>query len=316
VGENPNQPQNWTELSPLAQFAGPWAARQTVREHAHYGADWIKIYLTEDFEGSGYPMGEPGDTSNMECGFVSPCVWSFRPDGSEITVPDLTLEEVQALVDEAHRHGLKTITHVYGGPGLEIAIRAGVDIIMHANVGITGTPGLDDATMREFLQPLPNGKPRPIMYTLWDLVANMETADLRASRNRHSHFEQTEQAFKKMHAAGVKNIFGSGVYDLGHGTQNMQFPIYVKWGYTPAEALQTATSTAAESLNYNLGDYVGYVEKGRYADITAVNGDPLQDITEMERVKFVMKGGAVFRNDFEPGAIAEPITFVGGFPKF
>ena len=103
--------------------------------------------------------------------------------------------------------------------------------------------------------------------------------------------------------------------DFGHGTQNMQFPIYVKWGYTPAEALQTATSTAAESLNYNLGDYVGYVEKGRYADLTAVTGDPLQDITEMERVKFVMKGGVIFRNDFAPGAVSEPITFIGGFPQ-
>ncbi len=81
--------------------------------------------------------------------------------------------------------------------------------------------------------------------------------------------------------------------------QAYQFAIYVKWGMSPAQALQTATSNAAESLNYDLGTQVGYVEKGRFADIVAVSGDPLTDITEMERVKFVMKGGVVFRNDMK-----------------
>jgi imidazolonepropionase-like amidohydrolase len=100
-------------------------------------------------------------------------------------------------------------------------------------------------------------------------------------------------------AAGVKQIFGSGAYTVGHGVQAYQFAIYVKWGMSPAQALQTATSVAAESLNYDLGNQIGYVEKGRFADIVAVSGDPLTDITEMERVKFVMKGGVVFRNDLK-----------------
>src|SRR6266852_6756012 len=82
----------------------PWLARAAVRDHAHYGADWIKIYLTEDFEGSGYRG-------------------AFHPDGTMINVPSMTLEEVQAIVDEAHRRGLKTITHAYGGEGLRVALQ-------------------------------------------------------------------------------------------------------------------------------------------------------------------------------------------------
>jgi imidazolonepropionase-like amidohydrolase len=73
----------------------------------------------------------------------------------------------------------------------------------------------------------------------------------------------------------------------------------VKWGMTPAQALRMATSNAAESLNFDLGKQLGSIEKGKYADIVAVSGDPLADITEMERIKFVMKGGAVFRNDLK-----------------
>ena len=90
----------------------------------------------------------------------------------------------------------------------------------------------------------------------------------------------------------------------------MQFPIYVQWGMTPAQALRMATSNAAESLNYDLGDKVGFVEKGRYADLAAVPGDPLADITAMERVNFVMKGGVVYRNDLAPGAVAHPLAIV------
>jgi imidazolonepropionase-like amidohydrolase len=288
-GEGPGGPQ-WILLN---NVNSPWLARAAVREHAHYGVDWIKIYLTEDYEGGGYPERGTG---------------AFRPDGTQITVPSLTLEETQAIVDEAHRHGLKTITHAYGGEGLRIALEAGIDVPMHVAVGVTGAVGLDDETIRLFKQPLPNGKMRPVIQTLWDLVGNMETEDLQSSSGRATRFHSTELSFKRLVAAGVTEVFGSGVYNLGHGTQAMQFPLYVKWGMTPAQALQMATSNAAESLNYDLGDKVGYAEKGRFADLVAVSGDPLTDITEMQRVKFVMKGGVVFRNDFEPGAVSRPIT--------
>jgi imidazolonepropionase-like amidohydrolase len=97
----------------------------------------------------------------------------------------------------------------------------------------------------------------------------------------------------------VKEVFGSGAYTVGHGVQAFQFAYYVKWGMTSAQALQMATSAAAESLNFDLGKQVGSVEAGKYADLVAVSGDPLADITEMQRVKFVMKGGVVFRNEIK-----------------
>ncbi len=291
-GEGPGGPQ-WILLN---NVNSPWLARAAVRDHAHYGVDWIKVYLTEDYEGGGYP--EPEDSG------------AFTPDGKMIAVPSLTLEEAQAIVDEAHRHGLKVITHAYGGEGLRIALQAGIDVPMHAAVGVTGAEGLDDETIRMFKQPLPNGKQRPVIQTLWDLVGRMETDDLKASGEHTTRFHLTELSFKKLVASGITEVFGSGVYNLGHGTQAMQFPIYVDWGLSPAEALKMATSSAAASLNYDLGDKVGYVEKGRYADLAAVPGNPLEDITAMQRVNFVMKGGVVYRNDLEPGAVAHPLNLV------
>jgi imidazolonepropionase-like amidohydrolase len=86
---------------------------------------------------------------------------------------------------------------------------------------------------------------------------------------------------------------------MSMGTQANQFAYFVKWGMSPAQALQTAFTMAANVLNYGLGNQVGIVEKGRYADLVAVSGDPLADITEMQRVKFVMKGGVVFRDDLK-----------------
>ena len=101
----------------------PWLARAAVREHSHYGTDWIKIYETEDYEGSGYPVPSGGG--------------AFKPDGKMILVPSLTLEENQAIVDEAHRHGLKVTCHAYGGEGLRECLAAGVDLPIHVIVGVT-----------------------------------------------------------------------------------------------------------------------------------------------------------------------------------
>ena len=286
-----------SEVTPFGQGTGipvwqnsqninsPWLARAAVRDHSHYGTDWIKIYETEDYEGSGYP--KPYGAG------------AFMPDGKMINVPSLTLEENQAIVDEAHRRGLKVACHAYGGEGLRICLEAGVDLPIHVIVGVTGAAGLDDETIRLFKKPLADGTLRPVNQTIWDLAGPLEQADLRASGGKTTRLRLTELSFKRLVAAGVKQTFGSGAYTVGHGVQAYQFAIYVKWGMSPAQALQTATSVAAESLNYDLGNQIGYVEKGRFADIVAVSGDPLTDITEMERVKFVMKGGVVFRNDLK-----------------
>ena len=119
----------------------------------------------------------------------------------------------------------------------------------------------------------------------------------------------TELAFKTFHQAGIKQVFGSGMHTGAESTppgdQSMQFVFYVKWGMTPVEALQAATVNAAAYLNNDWDLKVGTLEKGKYADLVAVAGNPLQDISEMLRIKFVMKGGVVFRDEL-PKATARP----------
>lgn len=263
----------------------PWLARAAVREHSHYGVDWIKIYETEDYEGGGYP--DPPDSG------------AFKPDGTMINVPSLSLEENQAIVDEAHRRGLKTTCHAYGGEGLRNCLAAGVDMPMHVTVGVTNAVGLDDETIRLFKQPLADGTMRPVMQTIWDLIGDLEKADLVASRGKMTRLKATEASFRRLNAAGVTEVFGSGAYTVGHGVQAFQFAYYVRWGMTPAQAIRMATTNAAASLNFDLAHEVGSIEKGKFADIVALSGDPLQDITELEHMKFVMKGGVVFRDELK-----------------
>jgi len=247
---------------------GPWLARAAVRELKLHGTDWAKIYTTQDFV---------GDELN-----------EFRPDGSLVATPSLTLEEVEAVVDEAHRMGLKVACHTYGGEGMRECVQAGVDLPMHMLALYQ-----DEATFKMVLQ-----KHLPVMMTIDDLVG-LEAADKRITGGKTSRIGMGEQTFKKLLAAGVPLPFGSGAVQgaYPHGKQADQFPYLVKWGMKPAQALQTAFLTAASVLSYNWSDRIGSIEKGKFADLIAVSGDPLADITEMERVKFVMKGGVVVRND-------------------
>jgi len=242
------------------------------------------LHMREDYEGGGYP--DPADGG------------AFRPDGKMINVPSLTLEENQVIVEEAHRRGLKVACHAYGGEGLRNCLAAGVDLPIHVIVGVTGAPGLDDETLQYFKQPLADGTMRPVQQTLWDLMGDLEEKDLKGSREKYTRFSLTELSFKRLVAAGVKQVFGSGVHDVGHGVQAFQFGYYVKWGMTPAQALQMATINAAEGLNFE-GKQIGIIEKGRFADLVAVGGDPLADISEVERVRFVMKGGVIYRNELQ-----------------
>ncbi len=240
-----------------AQVAnGPWAVREAVREQAHYGVDWIKIYSTEEYY--------------------------FKPDGTMVNTPSFTLEETQAIVDEAHRKGLKVACHAYGGEGLHNCIAAGVDIPTH---GVD----LDDESLKMLLQ-----KNLPLTSTLFDL--SIEDAQ-EMKRWGNSRWRMMEKSWKKAFAAGVTLPFGSGAGPFPHGTQGDMFAYVVKWGMTPAQALRMATTTAAQIIGWQ--DQVGTIEKGKFADFIAVAGDPLTDITEMSRVKFVMKGGQVVRNDLK-----------------
>src|SRR5437763_9351202 len=243
----------------------PWLARAAVREAKLHGVDWIKIYTTQDFVGP---------------------VHMWRPDATLVNSPSLTLEEVEAIVDEAHRIGLKVACHTYGGEGMRSCLTAGVDAPNHLLE-------LDDAGVKILLQ-----KKLPYVVTVDDLVVQ-EKDDLRDTGGKNSRMRLLEQAFKRALAAGVPIVFGSGVTSaaIPHGKQADQFRYYTKWGMTPVQALQTAYLPAAHMLNYGWETQVGSIEKGKFADIIAVSGNPLADVAEMERVKFVMKGGLVVRND-------------------
>jgi imidazolonepropionase-like amidohydrolase len=262
------QPPLQEGLTEDKNLNSPWLARAAVREAKLHGVDWIKIFTTQDFVGAEYRV--------------------FKPDGTLVNIPSLTLEEVQAVVTEAHRLGLKVACHTYGGEGLHSCIAAGVDATQHAL-------DLDDAALKLVL-----AKKLPLGITVVDLVGN-EPGDLKESRQKTSRLRMAEAAFRKALKAGVPLPFASGAVgdrDL-HGKQAEQFAYFVKWGASPAQALHMAFSVAAGVLNYDWAVRVGTVEKGRFADLIAVAGDPLADVTELQRVAFVMKGGVVVRNSLK-----------------
>jgi len=202
--------------------------------------------------------------------------------------------------------GLKVACHTYGGDGMRSCINAGVDLSMHVTELYK-----DDALVTTLLQ-----KKLPIMITIDDLVG-LDTGDKRLLANLGFTGEKAvtrlgmaELTFKKLLKAGVPLVFGSGAVAgdgaFPHGKQADQFAWMAKWGMTPAQALQSVFMTAATVLNYNWVNHVGSLEKGKFADIIAVAGNPLMDVTEMERVKFVMKGGAVMKKDL--GSRSAPST--------
>ena len=246
----------------------PWLARAAVREAKLHGVDYIKIYTTQDFAG----------TAHM-----------WKPDGTLVNSPSLMPEEVEAIVDEAHRLGLKVACHTYGGEGMRSCLTAGVDAPNHLLE-------LDDEGVKILLQ-----KKLPFVPTVDDLVAN-DKGDLQATGGKNSRLRLLEQAVRRAVAAGVPIVFGSGATSatIPHGKQADQFAYYAKWGMSPVQALQTAYLPAAQMLNYDWDKHLGSIEKGKFADIIAVSGNPLSDVTEMERVRFVMKGGVIVRNNVGP----------------
>ena len=235
----------------------PWAAREAVREQVAHDADLIKLYAAYDFH--------------------------FTSDGKLVSPPTFTAEEVNAIVDEAHKKGRKVSCHAFAGEGLRNCLNAGVESIEHG-------AELDDGDIKLMVQ-----KGIYLVPTLYHYQMDREH-DMK-KYGGHSVAEVSEPSFRKAVAAGVKIAFGSGVGPFPHGTQTKEFAYMVKFGMTPMQAIRAATSEAAELMGWQ--DRVGSVEAGKFADLVAVALDPLADITELERVKFVMKGGHVFKNELK-----------------
>ena len=256
---NPAAPDN-----PLAAAVVRSAeeGRAAVRDQIAHGADWIKLY----------PAG----------------AYSFSPTGEAQYVVTYPLPVLQAMIDETHRLGKKAGCHVYGGEGQKNAIVAGCDTIEHAfgldqeQANMIVAKGLYyDPTLQRYIEPY------------------MDDNDAKNTGGKYRMIPIFEHAVQLAAATkGMKIMMGSGAdgETYVHGTQALDFEMLVKYGgLTPVRAIQAATTINAEALGWQ--DQIGSIDKGKYADMIAVSGDPLADITELQRVKFVMKGGKVIKNE-------------------
>ncbi len=237
------------------------AVQQKVRENIKYGADLIKVCAT----GGVLSLGD-------------------NPQASQYT-----LEEMKAIVADAHRLGRKVAAHAHGAEGIRWAAEAGVDSIEHGSY-------IDDAgiaAMKEhgtYLVPtlylgdwmIDNAGlthlPPPLLAKAKEVIP--------AARKNIAH------AF----ASGVKVAFGTDAAVYPHGLNAHEFAVMVRLGLTPLQAIQAGTINAADLLGWS--GKVGTLEPGAWADIVAVDGDPIKDVTTLERVKFVMKGGEVVKNEY------------------
>ncbi len=207
----------------------------------------------------------------------------YGPDRVLHSWVNFTDEEAKAIVDEAHRLGKRVAAHAIGSDGIAAALRAGVDTIEHGD-------GLTD----ELLDVMA----RKEVYWVPTISVGAYVAPGRAG-NWPKMVETERNAFRRALQKGVKIAFGTdaGGFDWKGLAQASEFHYYVEYGMTPMQAIRTATATAAELLGWS--DRLGTLEAGKLADLIAVSGDPLSDITELEHVKFVIKGGKVFKNELK-----------------
>ena len=238
----------------------PWEVRQKVRQLAHRGADHIKILSTG----------------------------AVLTHGSNPKSVEFTPEELQAAVDEARNFGLRVEAHAHAAEGIKNAIRAGVASVEHATLiddeGIAlakerGTYLDMDIYDEECIQDAAKENKTPADF----LEHDRELGEIQR-RN-----------FTKAVRAGVKMSFGTDAGVCPHGINARQFAFMVKYGMTPMQAIQSATSNAADLLGK--ANLLGSLQPGKYADIIAVSGNPLEDIRLLENVKFVMKEGKIYKQD-------------------
>lgn len=237
---------------------GPVEARKAAREQLEHGADWIKVYMTH--------------RSRVDAA------------GNLISQPTLTVEELKAIVDETHGWGKWVACHAYNGPGLQRALDGGCDSIEH---------GLDitDAQIEQMAK-------QGTWYcpTIAAYYGDWAPENTPAGKRDRARVALHEISFKKAMKAHLKIAYGT---DMGgipwQEAEAQEFARMVALGMTPMDAIQSATSRAAEMLGEK-GE-LGTLAPGAYADIIAVSGDPLKQITELEKVKFVMKGGTIYKNE-------------------
>jgi imidazolonepropionase-like amidohydrolase len=242
---------------------GPWAVRAKVRETAKYGADVIKVCASGGVLSKG---DQPG-------------------------TPQYTLEELQAIAEEAHKLGRKVAAHAHGTQSIKDAIRAGIDSIEHSSL-------IDDEGIA-----LAKQHGTYLVFDIYNddyiLQEGAKAGMLPESIEKEKKIgRQQRENFRQAFQFGAKMAFGtdSGVYP--HGDNAKQFIKMVEWGMKPLDAIQAATISAADLLGWT--DRVGALETGHYADLIAVSGDPISDVRVLESVKFVMKGGSVVRNELTP----------------
>ena len=207
--------------------------------------------------------------------------YHFESDGVLHSMVNFTDEEAKAIVEETHRLGKKVAAHCIGSDGIAAALRAGVDTVEHGD-------GLTDAEIDEIAQ-------RGI-YWVPTITVGAYVAPGRGG-NWTKMVDLEKVAFQKALKKNVKIALGTdaGGFDWKEVNQAKEFEYYVDYGMTPMQALRTGTVVGAELLGWS--DKVGTVEAGKWADLVATMGDPLKDITEVERVKFVMKAGVVYKNE-------------------
>ena len=196
--------------------------------------------------------------------------------------PEMTQEELSAVVEVGHAAGIKITAHAHGAQSIKDAIRAGVDSIEHASLADDEAIALAVEHNVAFSMDVYNGS-----YIA--TVGREEGWPEEFIRKNDETTEAQRQAFTKAHAAGVPIIFGTDAAVYPHGDNALMFPIMVERGMTPMESIQAATSVAAEFIGW--ADDVGTLVEGHYGDLIAVKGDPLEDISILQKVDVVVKGG-------------------------
>ncbi len=266
-----------TGFSPYLEFKtvapavanGPEQIREAVRRNVKYGADWIKI------------MASAGVLSEEEA----------------VGAPQYSQEEMKAAVDEAALWGRKVAAHAHGTEAIKMAVRAGVASIEHGSL-------IDDEGIRLMKE-----------HGTW-LVADIYNDDYILTEYTRLGYPQKiidkerlvgrlqRENFRKAFQAGVKCAFGTDAGVYPHGWNAKQFAKLVEWGMTPMQAIQSATTSAADLIGWKTK--VGQLAPGYFADLVAVKGDPLKDVSVLEKLDFVMKGGGIYKN----GLTNDPLTVI------